>query len=41
MADKLAGRIDGRKADQVRGQRNQIVDPVVNRLQESFVHPAI
>ena len=36
----FARRIDGRKADQVGGQRDQVVDPVVDRLEESFVHPA-
>ena len=36
----LAGRVDGRKADQVGGQRDQVVDPIIDRFQQEFVHSA-
>ena len=37
----FAGRVDGRKADQVGGQRDEVVDAVVDGFQELFVHRPI
>ena len=37
----LPRRIDGREADQFGGERDQIVDPVVDRPEESFIDHAV
>ena len=37
----FAGRVDGRKADQVDGQRDEVVDAVVDRFQQVLVHRPI
>ena len=37
----FAGRVDGREADQIGGQRDEVVDALVDRFQELLVHRPI